>query len=73
MNKVISYVKAHWRAILFALLLILSAYFAVMGWWYTDVAKKQFWWTFWDVIKYLCLVLFGFAIYWFGKQKGKSW
>lgn len=68
-----NYLKKHWRAILFVIGLLIMATVSVMGWYWTEVAKTKFWWTFWVVAALLCLPGFVGAIAWFGSQKNKKW
>ncbi len=52
MNTFQKYPK-DWMKVLAA---VLIGFFAVMGWHFTDVAEKPFWWKFWPVLSVLCIV-----------------
>lgn len=52
MNTFKKYPK-DWLKVLAA---VLIGFFAVMGWHFTDVAEKPFWWKFWPVLAVVCLV-----------------
>lgn len=67
------FITKHWRGILLVLYLVscLTLTIGSLGW--TDYAKTQFWWTFWDVSFWIGLVGFVGGIWWFSKQKNISW
>lgn len=52
MNTFKKYPK-DWLKVLAA---VLIGFFAVMGWHFTDVAEKPFWWKFWPVLAVVCLI-----------------
>lgn len=68
-----TFIKKHWRAILFVLYLVacLTLVIGSLGW--TDYAKTPFWWTFWDIAVWPGLLGFIGGIWWFSKQKDKKW
>lgn len=39
------------------LAVVLIGFFAVMGWHFTDVAEKPFWWKFWPILAVICAIL----------------
>ncbi len=35
---------------------VIVGFFAVMGWHFTDVAEKPFWWKLWPVLSIVCII-----------------
>lgn len=49
---------------------IVGLVIAVMGWHWTETAKKPFWWNFWIVAAIVCdLAWVGFWLYFWNKDK----
>ncbi len=59
------------RSIGIAAYLIITAFFAVGGFVWTDYAKTKFWWTAWVVIAVVSILAFIGGIFYFTRSKSK--
>lgn len=56
MKKILEHIKKYRKDWMIVIAVVAVGFFAVMGWHFTDVAKKPFWWKFWPVLAVLCIV-----------------
>ena len=72
MSKIKSWIESNWKACLFVAALLITLTVSVMGWHWTDTAKKPFWWTFWVVAAVVSIPGFVGLIMWFNNSR-KNW
>ena len=67
----IKFIKKYPKSIAFTIGLVVTLFFGVTSWGWSDNADSKFWWTLWPIIGGVCLALFVGAILWATNSKHK--
>lgn len=60
------------KAIAYTIVMLAFLTVAVLGTWFSDIAKTPFWWNFWIVADVISVGMFIYGVHWLSKNK-KKW